>query len=129
MNVKGTKIKSLVDYYANMKDYPSKSSLAKFCEDYDLNYNQWNAYIRETQAVGIKIIHQLMDVFPKLNLNWLLKDEGEMFVDETIMVLNEPKESIKKEISSEDIYKKLEKIHFDILSIGQKEHKLDTEKK
>lgn len=79
MNVKGTKIKSLVDYYANMKDYPSKSSLAKFCEDYELNYNQWNAYIRETQAVGIKIIHQLMDIFPKLNLNWLLKNAKSLY--------------------------------------------------
>lgn len=114
MNVDGNKIKQLAEYYSNIKGYPDKSSLAKFCEDFDLNYNQWNAYTRNAQVIGIKIIHQLMEIFPNLNLNWVFKDEGAMFSDELIAEVKHPKERISKEITNNEIFKKLDQIHFDI---------------
>jgi hypothetical protein len=54
-----------------------------FCKDFDLNYNQWNAYTRGAQVVGNKITLRLMEIFPNLNLNWLLKDtDSNMFIGE-----------------------------------------------
>jgi hypothetical protein len=34
------------------------------CKDFDLNYNQWNAYTRGAQVVGNKITLRLMEIFP-----------------------------------------------------------------
>jgi hypothetical protein len=33
------------------------------CFDFDLNYNQWNAYTRGAQVVGNKITLRLMEIF------------------------------------------------------------------
>jgi hypothetical protein len=50
MYIDGAKIKSLISSYGKDKDYPEKSAM--FCKDFDLNYNQWNAYTRGAQVVG-----------------------------------------------------------------------------
>jgi hypothetical protein len=49
-----------------------------------------------------------MDIFPDLNLNWLLKEDVSMF--ESTTVLNEPGEVYEKQISNQAIYNKLESI-------------------
>lgn len=128
MSVDGEKIKQLVKYYGQLHGYPEKSYLAKFCEDNSLNYNQWNAYTRNKQEIGIKIIHFLIDIFPDLNLNWFFKNEGEMNSDGKLMVFEEPQEELLKEISQIDIYKKLELIHYDLKKIKPIKHNSDTEK-
>lgn len=127
MNVDGEKIRQLVKVYGQLRDYPEKSYLAKFCDDFDLNYNQWNNYTRNGQAIGIKIIHQLVDIFPELNLNWFMKNEGPMFLDENMAVVEEPGEKYLKEITPADVMKKLDQIHFDVKLIRTNQHKTDTE--
>jgi hypothetical protein len=81
MYIDGAKIKSLISSYGKDKDYPEKSYTACFCKDFDLNYNQWNAYTRGAQVVGNKIT--INGDFSNLNLNWLLKDtDSNMFIGE-----------------------------------------------
>jgi hypothetical protein len=82
MYVDGSKIKSLISVYGNSKDYPEKSHTALFCKDFELSYNQWNAYTRGAQLIGTKVTQKLIEIFPDLNLNWFFKDMGEMFISE-----------------------------------------------
>lgn len=111
MNVEGEKIRTLIELYGKERNYPPKSYLSKFCEDNEVNYSQWNAHIGGRQVVGIKIIDKLMYVFPNLNLNWLLKDDPNMFTDESgLMILSEPKEKYNKKVTNEDLMTKLEEI-------------------
>lgn len=79
MEISPDKIKKLIDLYGMIHDYPKKSYVVFFCGDNDLNYNQWNNYLRGKQAIGMKVISDLMMIFPDLNMNWLFKDEGFVF--------------------------------------------------
>jgi len=113
MNVDGEKIKQLIEVYGVSKGYSEKSYLPKFCEDFNVNYTQWNAYCRGSQKMGTKIIDLLIDVFPDINLNWLLKEEKNMFTDKEnpTVVLKEPETKyFKRKIGNEDIYDKLDDI-------------------
>ena len=108
MTIEGDKIKQLISYYGADKGYPEKSYLVRFCDDNNLNYKQWSAYCSSTQNLGLKIIEVLMDIFPDLNLNWLLKEDVSMFKNTN--VLNEPGDFYVKEISNQAIFNKLESI-------------------
>jgi hypothetical protein len=111
MYIEGEKIRSLISNYGKSQEYPEKSYTAMFCKDFELNYNQWNAYTRGAQVVGNKITLKLMDIFPDLNLNWLLKDELNMFVGkDNLLAIREPEPKYSKKIDQEDIYNKLEDI-------------------
>lgn len=81
MNIDGEKIKQLIEIYGETKGYAKKSHLSLFCDDHDLNYKQWTAYCRNTQKLGLKIIYDLITIFPDLNLNWLFKDQGEILIN------------------------------------------------
>lgn len=122
MYVDGAKIKSLISTYGKSKEYPEKSYTAMFCKDFDLNYNQWNAYTRGAQVVGPKITQKLMEIFPDLNLNWFFKEEKNMFVGENtdLMVLKEPEPKYQKKIGQEDIYNKLDDILFELKKVTNK---------
>ena len=122
MNVDGWKIKKLIEFYGAENGYDVKSYLPKFCEENKLNYIQWNAYTRGTQTLGIKIVYLLIDIFPNINLNWLLKDEPNMFVGdktETIAV-KEPETKYQKEIGPEDIYNKMEEMLSELKALNKK---------
>ncbi|MEN9909101.1 MAG: hypothetical protein RLZZ540_2250 [Bacteroidota bacterium] len=115
MNVDGNKFKSLIEWYGTEKNYEKKSHTRRFCEDFDLNYIQFHAYTKETQNVGIKIIYRLMDIFPNLNMNWLLKDDPNMFTHESgLLILSEPKATYNKKVTNEDLMEKLNEIHSDL---------------
>lgn len=94
MNIESDRIKALIEYYGKNKNYPEKSYTTRFCEAFDLNYIQWSSYSNGKQKAGIKIIYQLMNIFPDLNLNWLLKDDSRMFLSQNMV--NEPEECYKK---------------------------------
>lgn len=81
MNIQGEKIRVLIKIYGLSKCYPEKSYLANFCRDFNLNYSQWNAHIGDRQSAGGKVLDILMQAFPDLNLNWLLKEEKNVFVE------------------------------------------------
>lgn len=111
MNVEPEKIKQIISRYGQSKGYPEKSYTAKFCEDFDLNYNQWNAYTRGAQDIGIKVINFLMEKFPDTDMNWLLKKEITVFDS-----VSEPRE-FYEEITNEAIMVKLNQIHHDLKKI------------
>ncbi|WP_417365974.1 hypothetical protein [Flavobacterium beibuense] len=118
MDVNGSKIKALIEHYGQQKNYEEKSYLVKFAADHGLNYKQWNNYIRGNQAAGIKIVSFLIEVFPDLNLNWLLKDQGNMFAEvNSLPMSQEPSARYGKKIDNSDIYRKLEEIQNDIKKI------------
>lgn len=115
MNVDGEKIRTLIEVYGKEKGYPPKSYLSMFCEDNDVNYSQWNAHIGGRQVAGTKIIDKLMHVFPNLNMNWLLKYDGNMFIsNKSDLILREPAGVYGKSATNIDLMKKLEEIHKDI---------------
>ena len=122
MYVDGAKIKSLISTYGKSKGYSEKSYTAMFCKDFELNYNQWNAYTRGAQVVGPKITQKLMEVFPNLNLNWFFKQESNMFVGDNTatMVMQEPEPVYKKEITPEDIYNKMEEMLSELKALNKK---------
>lgn len=125
MNIEGSKIKALIDHYGQEKGYPEKSYIAKFCEDFDVNYIQWSAYTRNTQKAGIKIIYFLMDIFPNLNMNWLLKEDEKMFLTKKSSLKQDLVEEggdkslqeCKVDVSNSEIMSKLEKMHNDLKKI------------
>jgi len=118
MNVESEKIKMLVEYYGKLKGYPEKSYLKKFAEDNNLNYNQWNAYTRGTQALGLKIIHTLMDVFPDLNMNWFLKNDYNMFTTEKKDSEEELDPKYSKEIV-DSLYKRVDEMGKKLMEINK----------
>lgn len=121
MTIEGDKIRALIEEYGRQKAYPEKSYIPKFCEDFDLNYIQWFSYTKEKQKPGIKILYFLMNIFPNLNLNWLLKDEGSMFSsNDNYLKVAEPGDKYVKEVSNLDLMNKLEEIHKDLKTVGVK---------
>lgn len=117
MNIEQDKIKALIEAHGKSKGYEEKSYTVRFCEDFNLNYVQWGSYARGTQKAGIKIIYHLMSFFPKLNLNWLLKDDPNMFLETNLV--SEPEELYTKTTeeriySKKDLLNKLELIDMKI---------------
>jgi len=123
MTIDGDKIKALIDVYGKSKGYPEKSYIPKFCEDFDLNYIQWFSYVKGRTNPGLKIIYNLVNIFPALNLNWLLKEDSNMFTDpNAVFVFEEPGEEYGKEVSNNDIMKKLEIIEKEIKKLKSSSH-------
>jgi hypothetical protein len=121
MNIEGEKIKELIEHYGNEKGYPKKSHLLLFCEDNELNYIQWGSYSRGTQKLGLKIIHDLINIFPNINLNWFLKNEPNMLLAKEIgEYANEPSDIYNKGISNTDLMNKLKEIQNEVHKIALK---------
>ena len=118
MKVEGRKIMRLIAAYGASKGYAEKSYLKRFTEDFSLNYNQWNAYTRDAQVIGLKVFEKIEEIFPDINWNWLFRDENEpMFYKElTPYMVNEPEEVSEKD----DLISKLNAIHADVRKILEK---------
>jgi hypothetical protein len=121
MHVQTEKIKQLIEVYGKSQNYEDKAHTKRFCEDFSLSYTQWNAYLRGAQNIGIKIIEQLIDIFPNLNLNWLLKEETNMFIGQDIPgMVSEPSSKYGKNITNLDLLKKLEEIQKEVHKMAEK---------
>lgn len=126
MVVKPEKIKAVIQYYGRIKGYPEKSYIPKFVDDFELNYNQWASFCNGNQPAGYKVVDIFIHIFPDIDANYLIKDSipvnADMFNLEknSVLVLQEPEETIKKEISNEQIFTKLEAIHFELKSASDK---------
>jgi hypothetical protein len=126
MVVNPDKIKAVIDYYGKIKGHAEKSYLPKFTEEHKLNYKQWAAFCNGSQTAGYKVVDVFMDIFPNLDLNYLIKDsipvKADMFnlQKSNVFVVNEPEELIKREVSNLQIFTKLEEIHFEIKSAAEK---------
>jgi hypothetical protein len=92
MYVDGAKIKELIWDWGKERNLPEKSYISKFCEDNSLSYNQWSAYTRGAQNIGIKILEVLYKIFPNINFNWLLKNSPEKY-EQAYSLVAEPSAS------------------------------------
>lgn len=121
MVIDGGKILRIIEHYGEIKGYPKKSHLKGFTDDFGVNYAQWSNYTRGDQNLGIKIIDFLVEKFPNLNMNWLLKDEGDMFVNNSALPqLTEPGATYEVK---DPVLHKLELMHQDIKKL-QEMHKV-----
>lgn len=122
MVVNPDKIKAVIKHWGNIKGIPEKSHLTRFAEEYDLNYKQWAAFCNGGQTAGYKVVDVFMDIFPSMDMNYLIKEEipanADMFDLSTskFLILQEPNENYKS-ISNNQLYLKLEEIHFEIKSV------------
>lgn len=75
-----------------------KVSMSKFCEIHGLSYQSINPICNNRREIGINIIHDLMEIFPNLNINWLIYGTGEInytkYDDNSKeLIINEPGEN------------------------------------
>ncbi|MFN3667458.1 MAG: hypothetical protein ACK4S0_14940, partial [Sediminibacterium sp.] len=72
------------------------------------------------QKAGSKVVDVFIHIFPNMDVNYLIKDSIPVNADffnsskSEVSVVNEPQEPIKKLITNEQIFTKLEAIHFDL---------------
>ena len=104
-----------LNYYIEKQGFTKKT----FCEEYDLEYNNMTSIFAERRAIGINILNKIHSIFPKMNVHWLLYDEGNEELD-IIPVLNESQE--KYAIKND--YEKLEEILLKLLDKEEVKNKI-----
>ncbi len=61
------------------------SSVRELCLIHGINYNSFNDMLNGRKEPGMKTLSFTIKVFPEVNLNWLIKENGEMFINEFIV--------------------------------------------
>lgn len=69
MKINGVKISQIIKHFCE-----SKADFAKKMGETPQNIQNWIK-----RGAGMAILEKLLEAYPQINLNWLLKDEGEMF--------------------------------------------------
>ena len=82
--------------------------MKKFCEKNGLSYQSINPICNNKREIGINIIHDLMKIFPTLNINWLIYGDGEINyttngTSDKFDLLNEPEEKYNSD-PVEDVF-------------------------
>lgn len=82
---------------------------AEFCEKFGFNYQAFVPITNDKRTLGIKIINDLMTVFPNLNINWLLYGSGSINASgKQIDLVEEPDEFYKTDIMEKVFLKYLD---------------------
>lgn len=118
MDIEKDRVIALIQHYKREKGYPDKSWLSAFCSDHNLNYNQWYTLLKSDKGVGIKIIDLLVNIFPTLDLNWLLKGEGSMFTKGQTE-LSEPSASYIKTPFEKEVIQRLEVMQSELKTLKE----------
>lgn len=71
------KIQELVYEYGQERGH--NVSLREFCRLESINYTSINNAMQK-QMIGLGLVNQLKQVFPLLNVNWFLYNEGDIWV-------------------------------------------------
>ena len=71
--ISGKKIEEIAIWYCQSKGY-KRYSFKRFCNDFDFNYAEFTDYKNERKNNN-KVVFTFLELFPNLNMNWLLKDE------------------------------------------------------
>lgn len=58
------------------------SSKTKFCEENGLEYNSFQPFTNNKRTLGIHLLNKLVEVFPNLNVNWLLYGKGKININD-----------------------------------------------
>ena len=84
----------------NTKEY----SIKEFAELIETPTSNMYGYLNGKRAIGLKIINKIKEVIPSLNINWLLYNEGDMFLNEDALVTaNEPNATYEKQNTLDNI--------------------------
>lgn len=68
MKINGEKISQIIKHFCE-----SNAEFAKMMGETPQNINNWIK-----RGAGINILGKILEKFPQINMNWLLKDEGEI---------------------------------------------------
>ncbi len=83
-----------------LSQYIEKQGFKKkeFCNLHALEYNTMVMIMAEKRTMGIIVVDRIHNIFPKMNIHWLLYGEGpEDLISEDLSVLNEPQYNYEKE--------------------------------
>lgn len=89
-----------------LTEYVEKQGFKKkeWCETNGLDYNSMVRIMADKMPMGIIVVDRIHNIFPKMNIHWLLYGEGpkEIVLDNN-WVLNEPKPDyiIEKDFKNE----------------------------
>ena len=90
-----------------LTEYVEKQGFKKkeWCESNGLDYNSMVRIMADKMPMGIIVVDRIHNIFPKMNIHWLLYGEGpEEVVLENNWILNEPNEhygAVRKDFKSE----------------------------
>ena len=127
MVIDARKIKAVIEYYGQIKNYPEKSYITKFCEDFKLNYKQWSALCSGNLPGGYKVVDIFLDIFPNIDTNWLIKNDvpvnGDKFLSSGKIEKKSAKElneEYTREITNDQLFRKMEEIQFEFRKFSEK---------
>lgn len=86
MNTIGKRLTYLIDSTGLNK--------SQFCDKYNFSYSAFAPITNDNRPLGMNMLMNLVDVFPNLNINWLLFGVGN--VNQNINVLSENTELLKE---------------------------------
>lgn len=78
-------------------------SQRKFAEEIEVNHVNMNQYIKGTRIPPSDVILKIVKYFPKLDLNWLLREEN------TMSIVEEEKAAYEKPITPEVLIENIER--------------------
>ncbi|WP_163411357.1 helix-turn-helix transcriptional regulator [Flavobacterium ajazii] len=64
-------------YYIENKEV----NLRQFCIENDILYTSLHPILTNSRALGMNILKKIMQVYPNLNINWVLTGAGEMDIE------------------------------------------------
>lgn len=64
-------------------------SLRRFDESIEMSKGYMSRQIKTNASVGSDVLVKIIDTYPELNLNWLLKGTGEMIIKDNLVNDNE----------------------------------------
>lgn len=62
-------------------DLKGVESIRKFCLENDISYNSFHQILSGTRQIGLNTLKQVADVYPNLNMNWVIFGKGTIEVD------------------------------------------------
>lgn len=73
-------------YYIEYKEV----NVRQFCIKNDIAYNSFHQILNGTRNMGLNTLKQVIDVYPQLNLNWVIKGIGSVEISTTGNNISEP---------------------------------------
>lgn len=99
MKINGGKISQIIKHFCE-----SNAEFARNVGETPQNINNW-----VTRGAGMNVLEKILEKYPEVNLNWLLKDEGEMLsVREVVKVIEKPSENADMILALKERIKTLE---------------------
>ena len=67
-----------LSFYLESKGITKKN----FCESNSIDYNNFTSILADSRSIGINVLNKIHEALPKLNVHWVLYNEGKMEIEE-----------------------------------------------